>query len=125
MALLVGGAAAAPVVPAPPVAAALQQPGVRYYLAEHDGVQIGQIGVIGPDDPAGGVYLRGFGVVPEQRRRGYGRQLLAATLQAMRSEGQTRFSLDVATDNAQALSLYESCGFRTTNIYDYHTVPAS
>ncbi len=54
---------------------------------------------------------------------GHGRQLLAATLWAMRSEEHRRFSLDVATDNPQALSLYASCGFRQVEVYDYHYVP--
>jgi ribosomal protein S18 acetylase RimI-like enzyme len=100
--------------------AELKRPGVRYYLADLAGTSIGQIGVIIMDDD---IYIRGFGILPEHRRLGYGRQLLSATLQKMQAEGHTRFSLDVSTDNARALTLYESCGFHTTNIYDYHDVP--
>ena len=69
------------------------------------------------------VYIRGFEIVPERRRRGYGRQLLAAALQAMLLEGCRQFALDVATDNVQALSLYKACGFREANVYDYYDVP--
>lgn len=69
------------------------------------------------------LYIRGFGIVPERRRRGYGRHLLAATLQLMLSEGHRRFALDVATDNPQALSLYVACGFREKEAYAYHDVP--
>jgi len=97
----------------------LERPGVRYFLAERGGERIGHIGVIDVEDS---IYIRAVGILPEQRRRGYGRRLLAATLQAMQAEGYTRFSLDVATENVRALSLYESCGFHTTNIYDYHDV---
>ena len=39
------------------------------------------------------------------------------------AEGHTRFSLDVETQNAQALSLYLACGFHETNVYDYSDVP--
>ena len=98
----------------------LQQAGVRYFLAQVGGEQIGQIGVV---DVGGSIYVRGVGTLPEHRRRGYGRQLLAATMTLMLAEGQTRFALDVATDNPQALSLYQSCGFRETMVYDYFNVP--
>ena len=97
----------------------LQQEGVRYFLAELDGKQIGQIGVV---DIGGSIYIRGVGILPEHRRRGYGRQLLARTVKMMLTEGQTHFTLDVATDNPQALSLYQSCGFRETIVYDYYDV---
>jgi ribosomal protein S18 acetylase RimI-like enzyme len=98
----------------------LEQEGVRYFLAELDGQEIGQIGVVHTDDS---IYIRGVGILPEYRRRGYGRQLLAATVKMMLAEGQTHFLLDVATDNPQALSLYQSCGFRETTVYDYYDVP--
>ena len=74
-------------------------------------------------DIGDGIYIRGFGIVPERRQRGYGRQLLAATMQLMLAEGQKHFALDVATDNMRALTLYASCGFRETEAYDYHDVP--
>lgn len=98
----------------------LQETGARYFIAEIGREPIGQIGMVDAD---GSLYLRGVGILPERRRRGYGRQLLAATLRAMLSEGHERFALDVATDNPKALSLYESCGFHQTEAYDYHDVP--
>lgn len=98
----------------------MNAPGSRYFLAERDGERIGQIGVV---DVGDSIYIRGFGIVPERRRRGYGRHLLAATLQLMLSEGHRRFALDVATDNPQALSLYAACGFREKEAYAYHDVP--
>jgi ribosomal protein S18 acetylase RimI-like enzyme len=98
----------------------LRETGARYFIAEADGARIGQIGVVDAD---GSLYVRGVGIVPEHRRRGHGRHLLAATLQSMLSEGRERFALDVATENPQALSLYESCGFRVAEAYDYHDVP--
>ena len=92
----------------------------RYYVARLEGEAIGQIGIIMATDR---VYIRAVGIVPQWRRKGYGRQLLAATLQKLLNEGRDTFELDVATDNDQALSLYTSCGFRQTNVYDYYAVP--
>ncbi len=97
----------------------MDAPGARYFLAERDGEHIGQIGVV---DVGDGIYVRALGIVPERRQRGYGRQLLAATMQLMLAEGHRHFALDVATDNARALTLYETCGFRETEAYDYYDV---
>ncbi len=98
----------------------LAKPGKRYFLAKWDDVVIGQIGVIAPDH---NVYIQAVGIVPEWRRRGYGRRLLSATMQMLLAEGRTHFSLDVAADNRQALSLYQGVGFHETTAYDYYTVP--
>lgn len=99
--------------------ARLMQEGSRYFFAELNGVRIGQIGVAETKDS---LYIRGVGILPKYRRRGYGRQLLAAVLRQMLLEKHTKFLLDVATDNPQALSLYHSGGFRETAIYDYYDV---
>lgn len=98
----------------------LTRPNKRYFLARWDDAVIGQIGVIVQPQ---NVYLQAVGIVPEWRRRGYGRRLLATTVVKLLAEGHTRFALDVATDNRDALSLYQSCGFHETTAYDYYTVP--
>jgi ribosomal protein S18 acetylase RimI-like enzyme len=92
----------------------------RYFLAEVESESVGHIGVVTSATEA---YIRAVGIIPEWRGRGYGRQLLAAMVQKLLADGFQHFSLDVATDNRNALSLYQSCGFRETNIYDYYTVP--
>jgi ribosomal protein S18 acetylase RimI-like enzyme len=96
------------------------EPGSRYYRAFVQGEAVGQIGVLFEENQ---IYIRGVGILPEQRRRGYGRQMLAATVATLIAEGQTHFSLDVATENDRALELYRSCGFAETNVYEYHALP--
>ena len=91
----------------------------RAYIALLDGEPIGKIGVV---VEAQGAYLRAFGVLPEHRGRGYGRQILAATIRRMLDEGRPNLVLEVATDNRNALGLYQSCGFRETTVYDYFAV---
>lgn len=95
----------------------LGQEGSREYVAELDGTIVGKIGLV---FEANGVYLRAIGVLPEYRGRGYGRYLVAQTIALLTAEGQTRFSLDTATDNENALGLYQSCGFSVTLAYDYY-----
>lgn len=96
------------------------EPGSRYYRAYVHGDVVGQLGVLFEECQ---VYIRGVGILPEQRRRGYGRQMLAAIVALLTAEGQTHFSLDVAIENERALDLYRSCGFRETNVYEYYDLP--
>ena len=99
--------------------AEMERPGNRYYLAYLSGQTIGHIGVSKGKDET---YIRGVGILPEWRRKGYGRQMLAQTLRLLLAEGVERFELDVATDNENALNIYTACGFRQSNVYDYYTV---
>ncbi len=98
------------------VARELASPHSRAYIATLAGEPIGRIGVfLGEHD----AYIRAFGVLPHYRGRGYGRQILAATVQAMLAENRSPITLDVEIENQHALALYESCGFREQNAYDY------
>jgi ribosomal protein S18 acetylase RimI-like enzyme len=94
-------------------------PGKYYYFAQVSSRTIGHIGVV-----VGGreVYIRGVGILPEWRRNGYGRQMLAETLRLQIASGAAKFELDVATENESALNIYTSCGFRQSNVYDYYVV---
>jgi ribosomal-protein-alanine N-acetyltransferase len=49
--------------------------------------------------------------LPEARRRGVGRTLLANVVAWTRSAGGARVTLEVARNNAAARALYESAGF--------------
>ncbi len=92
----------------------------RYYV----GV-LKDVGVIGKLDVSlvgQEAFIYGFGVLPEYRGRGYGRQLLARTIQALFAMRKTQIALEVATVNKNALSLYQSCGFRETGSYDYYAL---
>lgn len=94
----------------------------RYYVAVLDNVNvIGKLDV-SLTERAGFIY--GFGVLPEYRGRGYGRQLLARTIQTLLAMGKQQIALEVATVNKNALSLYQSCGFKETGSYDYYMVSA-
>jgi ribosomal protein S18 acetylase RimI-like enzyme len=70
-------------------------------------------------------FIYGFAVLPEYRGRGHGRQILARTIQELLAQGRERIALEVATQNRNALSLYQSCGFRETGSYDYYAFAVS
>jgi ribosomal protein S18 acetylase RimI-like enzyme len=89
----------------------------RYIIARLDGAPIGALN-LQIDEKGSGIY--GFGVLPEQRGRGYGRQILARTIEYALVEGRRPIILEVAPENERALGLYTSVGFRETHRYDYH-----
>ena len=94
----------------------------RYYVGETEDGVIGKIDI---DLSEEGAFLFGFAVLPEQQGQGYGRQMLARTVQQIQSGGQQNICLEVDTDNIQALTLYHSCGFQETGSYDYYRFPTS
>jgi ribosomal protein S18 acetylase RimI-like enzyme len=118
--------------PAPPrPRTVLEEPGVRIY-AEGWG-RAGDLGVVGelPDAPVpiGACWMRrlpdgqglahvdehtpqlGIGLWPAFQRRGHGRTLMRAALDAARTAGIRQVSLTVHPENP-ARFLYAQCGFR-------------
>jgi ribosomal-protein-alanine N-acetyltransferase len=65
------------------------------------------IDLIGPDDAE----ILTIGVVPDARRRGLARMLIADLGKRARQRGVRRILLEVAADNRAAISLYGSIGF--------------
>jgi GNAT superfamily N-acetyltransferase len=60
---------------------------------------------------AGDAYLEELYVVPAQRRRGMGRALLNAAIDAARDAGANHFELTTGETDTEARTLYESRGF--------------
>jgi len=107
---------------APAIDLALAETKRHFYLAELDGEAIGMIRA-GEWEGTGDITA--FAVLPAFRGRGYGRQILLETVDTLIAAGWMRILIEVATDNENALGLYESCGFRVTNRYGYHRLKAS
>jgi ribosomal protein S18 acetylase RimI-like enzyme len=97
----------------------LEQADRGFYVGELDGLVIGKIDVLFSAHEG---YIHGFGVLPEYQGRGYGRQILARTIQEMLARGQQDITLEVSVTNKNALSLYQSCGFKEMSSYDYHRI---
>jgi ribosomal protein S18 acetylase RimI-like enzyme len=60
---------------------------------------------------AGDTYLEELYVIPEQRRKGIGRALLNAAIEAAREAGANHFELTTGETDTEARALYESRGF--------------
>jgi ribosomal protein S18 acetylase RimI-like enzyme len=98
----------------------LADPNTRYYLASVDGATPATFKIIRLD---GRAYIYAFGVLPEWRRRGVGRGTLARAFDVLVADGFARVALEVETENAPAIALYETMGFRTITTYGYYALP--
>ncbi|MCI8550871.1 MAG: GNAT family N-acetyltransferase [Lachnospiraceae bacterium] len=68
-------------------------------------------------NPGQAVYLMGFGILPEHRRKGLAKAALKALPSLMPEH--SRLFLQVSTLNAAAFSLYENFGFQISSRLDY------
>lgn len=59
--------------------------------------------------------ISNIGVAPEQRGKGYGRQIMLFGLGVLKGEGCARADLRVHVDNKAAIHLYETLGFTVTD----------
>ncbi len=87
----------------------LDSPFGLYLVVEERGEISGHIGV---RHVLGELHITTIAVMPEHRRRGQARALIGAALAAYPNAGHVH--LEVRPNNAAAIALYESLGFRTT-----------
>ena len=95
----------------------LAKPNHRFDIATLDGKPIGQIRT---NFYADVIYVTAFGVLPDHRGRGFGRQVLEATIRRLIAENWPRIRIEVATNNSNALGLYQSAGFDLKSEYGYY-----
>lgn len=91
--------------------------GMTIYLVEVDDKIVGKVHLQIEND-LGAIY--GLGVLPDHRSQGYGRKILLKAIDAFKEIGVKKIMLQVATQNANALNLYKSCGFEETSTMDYY-----
>jgi ribosomal protein S18 acetylase RimI-like enzyme len=84
------------------------------FMIELEGKVIGKIKVNTDEG-----YIGAFGILPEYRRKGYGREALNAALKILKDNNINKASLAVAASNKNALNLYKSCGFVEESVMDY------
>lgn len=89
------------------------------YMAEVQGEIMGKIHISITNNEG---FIYGFGVLPKFRGKGYGREVLCSALEIFKRENVDNIFLEVATENKNALELYESCGFEEISVMDYYIV---
>jgi len=100
----------------------LASPASRIFVLRHEGVVAADEIVTCRRDRRGlSARLYSLAVDPAYRGKGYGRALLEHALRLLRSQGTRCMSLEVGVDNAPAVALYESFGFRrAARLIDYY-----
>ncbi|KHE71475.1 GNAT family N-acetyltransferase [Halobacillus sp. BBL2006] len=91
--------------------------GVTIYMAELNGQSVGKVH-LEVSGGKGGIY--GLGVLPEYRRKGYGRSILIQAVNILMEKQLSVIMLQVESKNENALSLYQSCGFKVTSTMEYY-----
>ncbi len=99
------------------VAHNMQSSVYQYYIAT-----LGQepIGTLNVQNLGGDAYIYGFVVRPEQRGRGYGKEILARAIADVVAQRPQPIFLEVETENDPAFGLYRSFGFEVSTTYDYY-----
>jgi ribosomal protein S18 acetylase RimI-like enzyme len=92
------------------------------YLAAQDGRPVGVIQSAVSD---GRAFIVHFAVRPDMQGQGIGRQMLTAIVRGLLNSGGTWITIEVETENRNALSLYQRCGFVTVNATDYELLELS
>jgi ribosomal protein S18 acetylase RimI-like enzyme len=103
----------------PVVAGGIETGARQYYIANAGDEAIGTINI---DVIDGAPYIYGFVIKPDQRGRGYGKQMLFSTIADIIAERPQPIFLEVETDNTRALTLYQAFGFTIVRTYDYYRV---
>ncbi|MCB8816856.1 GNAT family N-acetyltransferase [Desulfosporosinus shakirovi] len=86
------------------------------YLAVLDDEIIGAVSVNLEED----VSIFGFGIIPEYRSKGYGKELLHLIVDDLLLRGRSDITIDVNNKNANALELYQKTGFHIEATYEYY-----
>lgn len=86
------------------------------YMVELNSKVIGKIRIDFSTDEG---FISGFGILPEYRGKGYGREAIKAALYILNKNDIHKAALEVAAQNKNALSLYKSCGFAEMSVTDY------
>ena len=88
-------------------------PGATWLIAAPAGCCATIQGVV---DREGAGAIQNVGVLPSYRGRGLGRLLVARSLLGFRERGLRRAYLEVTAENAMAVRLYRSIGFRRVKV---------
>ena len=87
------------------------------YMIEFEGQTVGKIHIDYSDNLA---FIFGFGILPQFRDKGYGKEALKSALQLIKERNIEKVELDVACKNDTALNLYKSLGFQEESVMNYY-----
>ncbi|MFD8146989.1 GNAT family N-acetyltransferase [Streptomyces sp. NPDC059708] len=96
----------------------LDTPGADFAVLEAAGTVVGHVWLAPRGEGGAGAYVYDVAVAEEHRGRGHGRDLMLLAERTAIERGHRVIALHVFAGNVPALRLYESLGYRTTDV-DY------
>jgi ribosomal protein S18 acetylase RimI-like enzyme len=78
------------------------------------------VGMVSANEEGDEATIFGFGILPELRSKGYGKELLHLIIESLRQDGKTQITLEVNSENDRAFELYKKSGFRVEAAYEYY-----
>jgi ribosomal protein S18 acetylase RimI-like enzyme len=97
----------------------LQKSTHRFHIISLDGQPIGSIGTVSSPSR---IWIVAFGITPGFRGRGHGARALGKVVEALLEEGCQQITIEVETNNRNALDLYKQCGFKEQSEYRYYSL---
>ncbi|GAC1387965.1 MAG: GNAT family N-acetyltransferase [Ktedonobacteraceae bacterium] len=101
------------------IAESMQNSLSQYYVGLFHNEVIGSLDLFVHENEFG---IYAFGILPQYRGRGFGRQMLEQLIKSIHHQSQQLISLEVETTNTNAIGLYRSCGFQETTSYGYYNL---
>jgi len=94
----------------------------KLYLAvlEDQIIGVGSANFAGED-----VSIYGFGILPEYRFKGYGKELLHLLVDSICHSSNSEITIEVHSENDHALALYKKTGFQIQVAYEYYRMKSS
>ena len=78
------------------------------------------IGIGSTNLEGGDVSIFALGLIPKYRGKGYGKELLSLMIDNLLQRGRMDITIEVNSDNASALGLYQKIGFDIEVAYEYY-----
>ena len=95
--------------------------GVAYFMLENEGAQMGCVALErAPDDIC---YLERLGVLPEKRRKGYGRALVERVITEARALDAKQISIGIIAHDQDLKSWYAHIGFVERKTREFKHLP--
>lgn len=99
------------------ISGSMQKPQTEYYIGEWQGAAIGCLSLSYGDSEIG---IYGVGVLPQFRRRRFGRQMMEQIIRKIQAASQKPIALEVEAGNEYNIGLYRSCGFKEVTTFGYY-----
>lgn len=100
----------------------IDDPECEIFIIHQEGVPVGKTHLFWYTD---GVRLTDIAVLPQAQRRGFASTLISHCIDHALAANKSDITLDVETDNKNALNLYVRLGFVVSNAHDYWNIPTS